>query len=129
MKNKKILIAGMIVILVVGLVSVFAMGHQDKSWYGSKDWKKSGNHHYKNFGDKTSWLEKMGLPLDATDAQIIEAKKELWGQSKSDHMIDIKEKLGLPDDASEEEVHEAMLKWKDKFHSKKSYKGSWCGKS
>ena len=117
MKNKKFVIAGLIVILVVGIVSVFAIG--DKSWFGHKAWKKSGKH--LNFGDKSAWLEKMGLPSDATETQIIEAKKELWGQ---DHMIDIREKLGLPEDASEEEVQEALQKWKENFH-----KGSWCSKS
>ena len=74
----------------------------------------------------------MGLPADATNAQIIAAKKELWGE-KADYMVDIREKLGLSDDATEEEVDEAMQKWKEGFHSKKKgfgfHKGSWCGKS
>ena len=101
MKNKRFVMAGIIVILIVGIVSVFAT--QDKSWFGHKGWKK---HHYKNFGDKSAWLDKMGLPADATKAQIIEAKKELWG-----------EKAGYKE---------------NKFHSKKKdfgfHKGL-CGKS
>ena len=123
MKNKKFMIAGLIVILIVGVVSVYAIGTQNKSWY---DWKKSGEYTHKNFEDKSAWLEKMGLSSDATEAQIIEAKKELWGQNKADYMIKIREKLGLSDDASEEEVQEALQKWKEEnnFH-----KGSWCGKS
>ncbi len=137
MKNKKFMIAGLIIILVVGIVSVFAIGTQNKSWYGHKGWKKSGEHTYENFGDKSAWLEKLGLPSDATETQIMEAKKEYFGQGKADHMINIREKLGLPDDASEEEVQEAWQKWtaETKCHSKKNHKGSgfskgsWCGQS
>ena len=131
MKNKIFVIAGLIVILIVGLVSVFAIGTQNGSWYGHKGWKKSGEHTYKDF-DKSAWLEKMGLSSDATETQIIEAKKELWGQSKADYMITIREKLGLSDDASEEEVKEALQKWKEEknFHEGSGFhKGSWCGKS
>ena len=131
MKNKKFVMAGLIVILIVGLVSVFAIGTQ-KSWYGHKGWKKSGEHTYKNFEDKSAWLEKMELPSDATEDQIIAAKKEHWGESKADYMITIREKLGLPDDASEEEVQEALQKWKEEknFHKGSGFhKGSWCGKS
>ena len=80
MKNKKFVIVGIIVILIVGIVSVFAT--QDKSWFGHKGWKKCGKCSYKNFGYKSAWLEKMGLPADATEAQIIEAKKELWGEKE-----------------------------------------------
>ena len=79
MKNKKFVIAGLILILIVGVVSVFAMGTHSKSWYGHKSWKKSGEHIYKDF-DKSAWLEKMGLPSDATEDQIIESKKELFGK-------------------------------------------------
>ncbi len=122
------MIAGLIIILVVGLVSVFAIGTQNKSWYGHKGWKKSGEHSYKNFEDKSAWLEKLGLPSDATEAQIIEAKKELWGQGKADHLIDIREKLGLSDDASEEEVQEALQKWKENFHKGSGFRKG-CGKS
>ena len=130
MKNKKFVIAGLIVILLVGVVSVLAIGTQNKLWYGHKDWKKSG-HIYKDF-DKSAWLEKIGLTSDATETQIIEAKKELWGQSKADHMISIREKLGLPDDASEEEVKEALQKWKEENNFHKGFgfhKGLWCDKS
>lgn len=128
---------GLIVIVIVVIVSVFAIGTQNKLWYGHKGWKKSGEHTYNNFGDKSAWLEKLGLSDDATEAQIIAAKKEIWMQDKADYMINIREKLGLLDDASEEEVQEALQKWKaeNEFHSKKGYKhsgfskGSWCGKS
>ena len=130
MKNKKFLIAGLIVILIAGIVSVFAIGVQDKL-YGHKAWKKSGEYTDKNFEDQSAWLEKLGLSSDATEAQIIAAKKEIWGH-KADYMIDIREKLGLPDDASEEEVKEALQKWKEEKNFHKGFgfhKGSWCGKS
>ena len=132
MKNKKFVIAGLIVIIIVGVASVFAIGIQNKSWYGHKDCKKSGEHTCNNFEDKSAWLEKMGLSSDATEAQIIEAKKEIWGQDKEDYMIAIREKLGLSDDASEEEVQEALQKWKEEnnFHKGSGFhKGSWCDKS
>ena len=132
MKNKKFVIIGLIVIFIVGLISVFAVGTQTKSWYGRKGWKGGGEHAYKDFGDKSAWLEKLGLSSDATETQIIEAKKELWGQGKEDYMIDIREKLGLSDAASEEEVLEALKKWKEEnnFHKGSGFhKGSWCGKS
>ena len=132
MKNKKLMIVGLIIILVVGIVSVFAIETQNKSWYGHKGWKKSGEHAYKNFEDKSAWLEKMGLPSDATKTQIIEAKKERWGQGKAGHMYNIREKLGLSDDASDEEVQEVLKKWKEEknFHKGSGlHKGSWCDKS
>ncbi len=132
MKKKKIVVAGLIVILIVVVVSVFVIGTQNKLWYGHKGWKKSGEHTYTNFGDKSAWLEKLGLSDDATEAQIIAAKKEIWMQDKADYMINIREKLGLPDDASEEEVKGALQKWKEEknFHKGSGFhKGSWCGKS
>ena len=126
MKNKKFMIIGLIAILIVGLVSVFAIGTHNKSQYGHWGLKKCGDCTHKNFEDKGAWLEKMGLPSDATEAQIIEAKKELWGKDKADYMLNIREKLGLPDDASEEEVQEALQKLKEE---KNFHKESWCGKS
>ena len=132
MKNEKFVITGLIVILIVGVVSVFAIETQNKSWYGHNGWKKSGECTCKNFEDKSAWLEKMGLSSDATETQIIEAKKELWGQDKADYMLNIREKLGLPDNASEEEVQEALKKLKEEknFHKDSEFhKGSWCGKS
>ena len=128
MKNKKMVMIGLLSILVIGVVSVFAVGAQNKYHY--KDWKKFGEHTYKNFYDKSAWLEKLGLPSDATKDQIMEAKKEHWGKGKANHMFNFREKLGLSDDASEEEVKEAWQKWKgeNKFHSKEGYKGEWCGK-
>lgn len=136
MKNKRFVIAGIIVILAIGMFSVFAT--QD-SWFGHKGWKKCGTCSYKNlegcpykdFGDKSAWLEKMGLSPDATDAEIIAAKKSLWTQDKADYMTGIREKLGLSPDASEEEVNEAMQQWKSGFHSKKKSFGfhKGCSKS
>jgi len=140
---KKLLMAGLAVVLIIGLVSVFAIGTQ-KSWYGHKAWKKSGEHNFKDF-DMSAWLEKMGLPADASEEEIIEAKKALWGKDKIEHiweegdkedyMINMREKFGLPPDASEEEVKEAWMKWKEEneFHSKDCSKcpfheGSRCGK-
>ncbi len=90
MKNKKFVMIGLFVILIVGIVSVFAT--QNKSWYGHTGWKKSGEYTHKNFEDKSAWFEKMGLSEDATEEEIIAAKKELWGQDKADHMINIREK-------------------------------------
>lgn len=132
MKNKKLMIVGLIIILMVGIVSVFAIGTQNKSRYGHKGWKKNGEHAYKIFEDKSAWLEKMRLPSDATPTQIIEAKKELWGQGKAGYMHNIREKLGLSDDASDEEVQEILKKWKEEknFHKDSGFhKGSWCDKS
>lgn len=132
MKNKKIVIAVLIFILVIGVVSVFAIGSKDKSWYGHKDWKKSGIYFHKNFEDKSVWLEKLGLPSDATYDQIIAAKKEKWMNGKENHFVYIREKLGLPDDASDEEVWEEKKKWKKGKNFHKGYgfhKGSWCSKS
>ncbi len=127
MKNKKFLIAGLIALLIVGVVSVFAMGMYDKSGYGH--WKMSKFSH-KNFGDKGAWSEKLDIPSDATKAQIKEALKAHYGKTKAGYTIKIREKLGLPDDASEEEVQEALQKWKENFHKGSGFhKGSWCGKS
>ena len=128
MKNKKLVMIGLLGILIIGVVSVFAVGAQNKYHY--KDWKKFGEHTYKNFYDKNAWLEKLGLPLDATKDQIMEAKKEQWGKGKANHMFNFREKLGLSDDASEEEVKEAWQKWKEdnNFHSKAGYKDQWRDK-
>ncbi|MBW2985099.1 hypothetical protein KY313_00385 [Candidatus Woesearchaeota archaeon] len=128
MKNKKLVMMGLLGILIIGVVSVFAIGSQNK--YDYKGWKKFGDYTHKNFYDKSAWLEKLGLPSDATKDQIMEAKKEHWGKGKANHMFNFREKLGLSDDASEEEVNEAWQKWKgeNKFYSKEGYKGEWCGK-
>ncbi len=66
--NNKILIIGIIVLLVVGIVTVFAMG--DK-WHGDKSWKKGW--HYKEVGDKSAWFEKFGISPDATKEEMMEA--------------------------------------------------------
>jgi len=125
MKNKKFLMIGLILLLIIGLVSVFVSGTQNKSSYGHYGWKNGGGCNYNNV-DKSAWLEKLGLTSDATDEEIIEAKKELFGQHKTNHWVNIKEKLGLSDDASDEEVEDALQKWKEgnNFHWKKGYKHS-----
>ena len=78
------MIAGLIVILIVAIVSVFAIGTQTKLWHGHKDWKKSGEYAHKTF-DTSAWLEKMGLSEDATEEEIIAAKKELWADKADFH--------------------------------------------
>lgn len=131
MKNKKFVIIGLIVILIVAVVSVFAMGHTNL-WYGHNDKKKCGECANKNFEYKSDWLERMGLPSDSTYAQIISAKKENWMQDSADYMVNIREKLGLPDDASEGEVQEALQEWKEEnnFHYGFGFHtGSFCGQS
>ena len=130
MKNKIFLIIGIITILIVGLSFVTA---QNK-WHG---FKKNGYHKdwtgHKNF-DKSAWLEKMGLPADATDDEIIAAKKVHY--TKEFDMSAWLEKMGLPADATEDEIAEFKeAQWEDKtawkkegFHSKRGsrYKGTWC---
>ena len=108
MKNKKFVIVGLVALLIIGIVSVFATGTGDKSWFGHKGWKSSGEHFYKNFGDKSLWLEKLGLPSDATEEQIQEAIKEQWEQRKAEYNKAIREKLGLSEDATQEQVIVAL---------------------
>jgi len=66
-----------------------------------------------DFGDKSPWLEKLGLPSYATETQIQEALEQHMEQRKAEHTNKIKEKLGLSGDASEEEIKEALLKWRE----------------
>ena len=108
MINKKFVMIGLVGLLIIGIVSVFATGTEDKSWFGHKGWLGSGKHFYKNFGDKSSWLEKLGLPSDSTETQVQEALKEQWEQRKADHNLAIREKLGLSEDATQEQVIEAL---------------------
>ena len=108
MTNKKFVMAGLVALLIIGIVSVFAIGTEEKSWFSHKGWKSSENHMYKNFGDKSSWLEKLGLPSDATETQIQEVLKEQWEQRKAKHSQAVMEKLGLPEDATQEQVIEAL---------------------
>jgi len=84
MKNKKFLLVGLIIILVIGLFSVLTVA-QNK--YSHGDWdghKKKWEGHYKVF-DKATWLEKVGLPADATDEEIIEFKKSQWELKKDSY--------------------------------------------
>jgi len=97
MKNKKLIVIGLIAVLIVGLISVFVVARYESSWH--KSWKKDGFHSYKDFGDKSGWVEKLGLPANATKEQIMDAKREKWGSSK--------------------------YKWTTGFHSK----GSLCGQA
>lgn len=112
MKNKKFAIVGLIALVVMGVVSVFAIGAEDNTWFSHKGWKSSGKHLYENCGDKSSWSEKLGLPSNATETQIQEVLKEHWEQRKIENIKAIRAKLGLPEDASEEEVIEALQKWR-----------------
>jgi 1,2-phenylacetyl-CoA epoxidase catalytic subunit len=169
----KILVIIALIILLVGLVSVFAT--QNGSWY-RHSWKNGG----KYIHSEGAWLEKLGLPADATEAQIMEAKKVMWGnktyirgkfgmhgashkelkgtwtQEKTDwlekaglppdatdeQIIEYKkqhsqydktawlEKMGITEDASEEEVKEAWIKMKEEnnFHYKNGFRKE-CSKS
>jgi hypothetical protein len=125
MKINKFMIIGLIVILVVGIVSVFATGDYGKSWYGHKGWKGMGKHS-SHHGDKSGWLEKMGLPGDASHEEIIEAKKNLQWGGHGDHMNIMRQKLGLPEDASDEEVKEA---WQEIKGAERNEKKSFCHSS
>lgn len=127
------MVLGVIILLVFGIVSVFATGSQNKLWG-----------HHKNFEGKGAWLEKIGLSEDATDEEIIAIKKEMWADNKNyswfgdkeDYAIKIREKLGLSEDATDEEVKIAIQEFKDEnnFYSKQNYHGSkfskgfGCGK-
>lgn len=122
MKNKKIVIIGLVTILVIGIISAFAMGTEDKSWFGHKGLKSSEKHFNKNLGDKSFWLEKLGLPADATKTQIQEALKEKWEEGKTGYHNKIREKLGLPENASEEEIQEALQKWREENKNKFGHK-------
>ena len=132
-KLMKKLFMALAIVLIVGVVFVFA---QNKSWYGHKGWKKGGEHNF----DKSVWLEKLGLDPDASEEEIIEAKKALWGkeewqgkaghiwgkdkaawgEGKENHNWEEEkaawlEKMGLPADASEEEIIAAKKElWGDK---------------
>jgi len=104
MKTKIVMIT-LILVLIIGLTSVFVIGTQ-KSEHSHK---KCGS--CKNFADRSVWLEKVGLPTDATTEQIINFKKEIWAS----HMKNIN---GMP------------------FTMHKNIKSSWnfhskgkCGKS
>lgn len=108
MKNKKFMMIGLVTLLLIGIVSVFAIGIDDKSWFSYKGWKSNGKHFYKNFGNKSPWLEKLGLPSNATETQIQEALKEQWEQKHVGYNKKIREKLGLPDDATQEQVIETL---------------------
>ena len=134
MKNKKFIVVGLIIILVIGIASVFATGEKDKSWFGHKDWKRGGKHFNKNFGDKSSLLEKLGLPSDANKAQIREASKGKWEQKYIKSGKKLKEKLGLPEDASKEEIKETLQMWQEEnkghlsgfgYKRHKFHKKSW----
>ena len=127
MINKKVVIIGLLSIFIIGVFSVFVVGAQNKYHYNG--WKKFGEHTYKHSYDKSAWLEKLGLPSDATKDQIMEAKKEHWGEGRVNHMFNFREKLGLSDDASREGMKEAWQKWKEdnNFYSKEGYKSCNIG--
>jgi len=107
MKNKKFVITVLIALLAIGIISVFAIGREDSSWF-SYSWKSSGKHFNKNFGDKSFLLERLGFPSNATETQIQEALKVQWGQRKEEYNKVIKEKPGLPQNATQEQVIEAL---------------------
>lgn len=95
MKNKPLIISLIIFILLLAVVSVLAS--YDMSWYVHKDWSASDKvwsmsdkHSFMGSDYKSAWLEKVGLPEDASDAQILEFKKSLWEQ-KEGHMFSFKE--------------------------------------
>ena len=118
MKNKKVVIVGLsvfIVILLIGAVSVLASDSQTKTWgpHNHGGCEKSAEYSHKNFEDKSAWFEKMSLSEEATDEEIIAVKKEYWTQ----HITEIKEKLGLPEDATDEEVKIAMQELKGDWSS------------
>jgi len=99
--KKKLMVLGIIAILTISIISVFVIGSSDKfhkKWMGI----------HKNF-DKSAWLDKLGIPEDASQEEIWETKKLKWGERHSN----IKEKLGLSEDASDEEVQAALKEWKE----------------
>jgi len=100
MKNK-LIVLGIIALLTIGIASVFVFGSSDnfhKNWIGKH-----------KFFDKSAWIDKLGLPEDASEEEIWEAKKSKW----EDWNSKIKEKLGLPEDATDKEVQAALEEWKE----------------
>lgn len=125
MKNKKFfLIIAVVLILIVGLISVFGNTKQNEVIQCTGDCSTCQKKTCENHVDKSSWLENVGLSADASDEEITSYKKSSCGKNSGDYLAGWKEKLGLAEDASDEEVKEAIMEWKSE-----DKKGCGCGKS
>ncbi len=60
--------------------------------------------------------EKLGLPEDATQEDIMNAMMQNRETLMEEHMTTVKEKLGLPEDATDEEVQDALNQWREENH-------------
>jgi len=115
----KFLIIGIIFVLLIGITSVYASS--ESPWH-YKAWK----HHKffsKNFGDKSSFIDNLGLDEDATKDEIKAAFKQKHGTFKTDKIQAKKDKLGLDEDATDEEIKEAWIAWKEENKGLFSHKG------
>jgi len=116
----KLLIIGIIFVLVIGIASVYASS--ERPWH-YKSWKHSGNYFSKHFGDKSSFIENLGLDEDATKEEIKAALIQKHDTFKSDKLQAINDKLGLDEDATDEEIKEAWIAWKEENKGLFSHKG------
>jgi hypothetical protein len=141
MKDNKYLRIGIIALILIVGISILAVGAftTDKEGHHSfsKDnWDSVKGDHYKSahhecgdykgkFGHAKNLskeeyhdilIEKLGLPDDASDEEILGAVKENKMQWQEQYRDKLLEKLGLPDDATDEEVKEALQEWKNNKH-------------
>lgn len=121
MKNKKLLVGGLLMLLVIGIISVVAVSAQTdengehfwgKHKFGIKKWSSHFglSDHSANL-DK--FKEKLDLPENATKEDFLEALKEKKGTWNDFHATNLREKLGLSENATDEEVQQAWQEWRD----------------
>lgn len=75
-------------------------------------------------------LEELGLTEDSTIKELKEAVKERMQASWEEKLPELKEKLGLPDDATEEDVKEALKEKREgckEFCHRRGFRGRRIG--
>ena len=121
MTDKKFIIFGLLTLLIIGSISIFAVTAETQEKGESHRFGKSLRGHGRRcdgrFDNKTSFSndlkEKLGLPEDATEEEVKEVIKQRRETHREEWGKRVKEKLGLPESASDEELREAMKKWRD----------------
>lgn len=123
MEKRKIWMIGLVVLLIIGVVSIFAVsaqtgeGNQKNPFCGKNKQGifSKGFRSHSGFLNHSAELDKfkeqLNLSEDATKEDILEALKEKKGTWKRQHATNLHEKHGLPVDVTDDQVRED---WKQK---------------
>ena len=144
MEKRTIWASGLVVLLFIGVVSVFVVSAQtDEGNNGIHFWGKNKHSifgkgfksHSGVFDDSAKldkFKEQLNLSKNATKEDVLATLKEKKATWEGQHAVNFREKLGLSEDVSDGDVKGALQKWREENkdslfgHGMRGFKG--CGK-